>query len=78
MRRNGLALRAVQILPTRLTDERTYNMLVSVCVKGRDLVQAMHAADMLRTTGRRLDTILYTNLIGGAFAPHASSPPAQR
>ena len=58
-----------QILPTRLTDERTYNMLVSVCVKGRDLVQAMHAADMLRTTGRRLDTILYTNLIGGARAP---------
>lgn len=41
-------------------------MLVSVCVKGRDLVQAMHAADMLRTTGRKLDTILYTNLIGGA------------
>jgi pentatricopeptide repeat protein len=59
-------LSAAQILPRRLTDERTYNMLVSVCVRGRDLTQALHAADMLKTTGRRLDTILYTNLIGGA------------
>ena len=55
-----------QILPRALTDERTYNMLVSVCVRGRDLTQALHAADMLKTSGRRLDTILYTNLIGGA------------
>jgi len=41
-------------------------MLVSVCVKARDLTQALHAADMLRSTGRKLDTILYTNLISGA------------
>lgn len=40
-------------------------MLISVCVKARDLTQALHAADMLESTGRRLDTILYTNLISG-------------
>lgn len=57
---------AWQVLPRKFTDARTYNMLVSVCVKARDLTQALHAADMLRSTGRKLDTILYTNLIGGA------------
>ena len=40
-------------------------MLISVCVKAKDLTQALHAADMLKSTGRKLDTILYTNLIGG-------------
>ncbi len=40
-------------------------MLISVCVKAKDLTQALHAADMFRSTGRKLDTILYTNLIGG-------------
>ena len=40
-------------------------MLISVCVKAKDLTQALHAGDMLKSTGRKLDTILYTNLIGG-------------
>ena len=54
-----------QVLPRKFTDARTYNMLVSVCVKAKDLTQALHAADMLKSTGRKLDTILYTNLISG-------------
>ncbi|CAL8460572.1 g101 [Coccomyxa elongata] len=58
-----LAMRFVQVLPRKFTDARTYNMLVSVCVKAKDLTNALHAADMLRSTGRKLDTILYTNLI---------------
>lgn len=53
------------MLPRKFTDARTYNMLVSVCVKAKDLTQALHAADMLKSTGRKLDTILYTNLISG-------------
>ncbi len=55
-----------QVLPRSYTDARTYNMLVSVCVKACDLTEALHAADMLKSTGRKLDTILYTNLICGA------------
>lgn len=54
-----------QVLPRQYTDARTYNMLISVCVKAKDLTEALHAADMMRSTGKRLDTILYTNLIGG-------------
>ncbi len=46
-------------------------MLISVCVKAKDLTQALHAADMFRSTGRKLDTILYTNLIGGQPLPCA-------
>ena len=55
----------VQVLPRQYTDASTYNMLISVCVRAKDLTQALHAADMFRSTGRKLDTILYTNLIGG-------------
>lgn len=53
------------MLPRQYTEASTYNMLISVCVKAKDLTQALHAADMFRSTGRKLDTILYTNLIGG-------------
>jgi hypothetical protein len=41
-------------------------MLISVCVKAKDLTEALHAADMLKSTGQKLDTILYTNLMTGA------------
>ena len=57
----------MQVLPRQYTDARTYNMLISVCVRAKDLTQALHAADMLESTGRKLDTILYTNLIGGVL-----------
>ena len=53
------------MLPRQYMDARSYNMLVSVCVAAKDLVAAMHAADMLKSTGRKPDTILYTNLITG-------------
>ena len=62
---NPRAVLCMQVLPRQYTDARTYNMLISVCVRAKDLTQALHAADMLESTGRKLDTILYTNLIGG-------------
>ena len=58
-------MRFVQLLPRRYADARTYNMLVSVCTAARDVTAALHAADMLKSTGRKLDTIMYTNLIAG-------------
>ena len=61
----------MQVLPRQYTDARTYNMLISVCVRAKDLTQALHAADMLESTGRKLDTILYTNLIGGELLDHS-------
>lgn len=59
------AMRFVQLLPSHMTDARTYNMLVSVCIAARDLPMALQAGMMLRNTGRRLDTFLYTSLITG-------------
>ncbi len=59
------AMRFVQLLPRRYVDARTYNMLVSVCAAAGDVKSALHAADMLRSTGGKPDTIMYTNLIAG-------------
>ena len=61
----GHAMRFVQLLPSRVTDTRTYTMLVSVCIAARDLPMALQAGMMLKDSGRRLDTFLYTNLITG-------------
>jgi pentatricopeptide repeat protein len=47
-------------------NSRTYNMVVSVCIKARDLKSALQAADMMQIAGLKRDTILYTNLIKGA------------
>ena len=60
------AMRFVQLLPRRYADTRTYNMLVTVCAAAGDVTSALHAADMLRSTGGKPDTIMYTNLIAGA------------
>ncbi|KAL3134957.1 hypothetical protein ABBQ32_007917 [Trebouxia sp. C0010 RCD-2024] len=57
------AMRFVQLLPSHLTDARTYNMLVSVCIAARDLPMALKAGAMLKDSGKQLDTFLYTNLI---------------
>ena len=38
-------------------------MLVSVCAETGDVKQAMRCADMLKASGLKMDTILYTNLI---------------
>ena len=57
------AMRFVQLLPSHLTDARTYNMLVSVCIAARDLPMALTAGTMLKDSGKQLDTFLYTNLI---------------
>lgn len=57
------AMRFVQLLPSHMTDARTYNMLVSVCIAARDLPMALKAGTMLKDSGRQLDTFLYTNLI---------------
>ena len=62
------AMRFVQLLPSRLTDARTYNMLVSVCIAARDLPSALKAGEMLKQTGRKIDTYLYTSLITGRSA----------
>ena len=59
------ALHYVQLLPTRFTDARVYNMVVTACIAARDLPAALEAAEHLRASGRQLDTILYTNLITG-------------
>jgi len=57
------AFRFIQVLPREYVDARTYNMLVSVCVRAADIAAALKAADMLRSTGLKLDVLLYTNLI---------------
>ena len=62
------AMRFVQLLPSHMTDARTFNMLVSVCIAARDLPMALQAGMMLKNTGRRLDTFLYTSLITGKLA----------
>ena len=62
-------MRFVQLMPDHLTDARTYNMLVTVCIAAKDLPQALHAGMMMRNTGRSLDTYLYTNLITGKPMP---------
>jgi hypothetical protein len=59
------ALRFVQVLPRRYADSRTYNMVVSVAARAGDATAALQAADMFKSTGGKLDTILYTNLIAG-------------
>lgn len=64
----GHAMRFVKLLPSHMTDARTYNMLVSVCIAARDLPMALQAGMMLRSTGRNLDTFLYTSLITGTHA----------
>ena len=63
-------MRFVQLLPSRLTDARTYNMLVSVCIAARDLPSALKVGEMLKQTGRKLDTYLYTSLITGEPTHH--------
>lgn len=63
------AMRFVQLLPNQLTDARTYNMLVSVCIAARDLPGALKAGELLKRTGRKLDTYMYTSLITGESIP---------
>ncbi|KAK9866117.1 hypothetical protein WJX84_009157 [Apatococcus fuscideae] len=62
------ALHYVQLLPSRFTDARVYNMVVTACIAARDLPAALEAAEHLRASGRQLDTILYTNLITACAA----------
>jgi pentatricopeptide repeat protein len=64
-----VAMRFTQLVPRAYTLPATYNMLITVCVRAQDLPHALQAADMMRSTGRRLDTILYTNLLHGAGPP---------
>ena len=63
------ATRFVQLLrdnvPPHQADARVYNMLVSVCVAAQDVPAALAAGEMLRSTGRSWDAILYTNIITG-------------
>eukprot|EP00803_Ostreobium_quekettii_P011523 evm.model.scf_535.6 EVM.evm.TU.scf_535.6 scf_535:44271-50781(-) len=58
-----LAFRFLQVLPREFVDARTYNMLVTVCVRASNLAAALKAADMMKSTGLKLDVYLYTNLI---------------
>ena len=63
------ATRFVQLLrdnvPPHQADARVYNMLVSGGGAAQDGPAALAAGDMLRSTGRSWDAILYTNLITG-------------
>lgn len=59
------AMRFVQMLPDSAVDARTYNLLVTVCVKARDLKSALDVKKAVVDNGHRLDRILYTNLISG-------------
>ena len=68
-------MRFVQLLPRRYADARTYNMLVSVCAAAGDVKSALRAADMLKQTGKKIDTIMYTNLIAGARLAAGCRPP---
>lgn len=62
------AFRFVQLLPRTIADERTYNMLITVCVQAADLDSALKAANALQSTGGQLDRTHYTNLIKAAAA----------
>ena len=42
-----------------------WDLQVSVCAAARDSDAAQQVAEMWRSTGRELDTILYTNVIAG-------------
>jgi pentatricopeptide repeat protein len=71
-----LALRFTALLPREYSLPATYNMAITVCVRAKDLPHAQQAADMMRSTGRRPDTILYTNLLH--WLPHHPPPPPPR
>lgn len=60
------ALRFLSLLPRGATDARTYTMAVSVCAAAQDVHAALQVADMWRSTGRKPDTFLYTNVIRSA------------
>lgn len=61
------AIRFIQILPRKYATLATYNMVMSVCVKARDLAAARQVVDMLRSTGQKADAIIYYSLITGRF-----------
>ena len=70
------ALRFVHILPRAYAQLQTYNMVVTVCIRAKDMASALQAADMLRSTGRKPDAFLYTNLISGVWP--CRCPPGRR
>ncbi|GMH32599.1 hypothetical protein BSKO_00433 [Bryopsis sp. KO-2023] len=57
------AWKFVELLPVQAKDTRTYNMLISVCVKSHDLDAALKVKDMIGESGMELDVKLFTNLI---------------
>jgi hypothetical protein len=59
------AFKFLEILPREFTNLQTYNMVVTVCIHARDMAAALQAADILRSTGRKPDAVLYNNLIKG-------------
>ena len=63
------ANRFIQILPRNYATLSTYNMVLSVCVKAKDLAAARQVVDMLRSTGQKADAIIYYSLITGP-TPH--------
>jgi len=69
------AFRFLEILPHEFTNLQTYNMVVTVCIRARDMAAAMQAADILRSTGRKPDAVLYNNLIKGESLRMLLRPP---
>lgn len=59
------AMHFVQMLPKTAVDKRTYNLLVSVCVKAQDLKSALDIKKIVEGNGYGVDLVLYTNLIAG-------------
>lgn len=55
------AVRFVQLLDSK--DPRVYNMLMSTCVRGKDVNGAFQAWDMMRAEGLKPGKIFYSNLI---------------
>ena len=57
------ALAFLDIMPPEFVDNRTYNMVLSVCVAGKSLQGGFRVMGQLRERGIRPDLILYTNML---------------
>lgn len=57
------ALSFLDLMPPDLVDNRTFNMVVSVCVGSKSLHGAFKVLGQMRERGLKPDLILYTNMI---------------
>lgn len=57
------AFRFIQLLPSQYTNEKTYNMLLGVCIQARNVKFAIHATHLMNESSIKIDYKHYTQLI---------------